>query len=83
MSGSAATLDLESIPTLAVDGGLEVRETNPPEPPPRGVAPVVFNGRIDPPGDEDRFQLVVTPGQKLQIDVEAADNGSASTACSR
>ncbi len=37
----------------------------------------MFNGRIDPPGDEDRFQLVVTPGQKLQIDVEAAENGSA------
>ena len=26
-------------------------------PPVRAVAPVVFNGRIDPPGDEDRFAL--------------------------
>jgi hypothetical protein len=45
--------------------------------PPRGVAPVVFNGRIEAPGDEDRFLLVATPGQVLRIAVHAADLGSA------
>ena len=36
-------------------------------------SPVVLNGRIDPAGDEDRFVLAVTPGQKLRIEVEAAE----------
>ena len=43
----------------------------------RAAVPVVLNGRIDPAGDEDRFVLVVTPGQKLRIAVEAAESGSA------
>ncbi len=45
--------------------------------PVRGAAPVVFNGRIDPAADEDRFVLSVTPGQTLRIRVEASDEGSA------
>lgn len=45
--------------------------------PPRGAAPVVFNGRIDSPGDEDSFHVVATPGQVLRIGVHAADLGSA------
>lgn len=43
----------------------------------RGVAPVVFNGRIDKPGDEDRFHIATTPGQVLRFRVHAADLGSA------
>ena len=39
--------------------------------------PVVLNGRIDPAGDEDRFVLAVTPGQKLRIEVDASEHGSA------
>jgi hypothetical protein len=39
--------------------------------------PVALNGRIDPAGDEDRFVLAVTPGQKLRIEVDASDYGSA------
>ena len=37
----------------------------------------VFNGRIEPKGDEDRFVVGVTPGQKLRIEVDAAELGSA------
>jgi hypothetical protein len=36
-----------------------------------------LNGRIDPPGDEDRFTLAVKPGQKLRAEVAAGDIGSA------
>src|SRR5262249_45763947 len=42
----------------------------------QAVAPVVFNGRIDPPGDEDRFLLTVTPGSRLRIKVQAYELGS-------
>ncbi len=48
----------------------------PPAPPVRAVAPVVFNGRIDPPGDEDRFVLAVTPGSRVRIKVQAYELGS-------
>ena len=52
----------------------ELREPADPEAPPvRGVAPVVFNGRLDQPGDEDRFLLAVTPGQVVRVQVHAAD----------
>ena len=30
--------------------------------PPIAIAPVVFNGRIDPPGEDDRFVIATTPG---------------------
>ena len=46
-------------------------------PPLQAVAPVVLNGRIDPPGDEDCFTLAVKPGQKLRAEVAAGDIGSA------
>lgn len=79
-------------PKLAIGGGLdaeipaplelsdlpELRESSQPTAPPvKGVAPVVFNGRIDPAGDEDRFTLAVTPGQTLRIRVDASEQGSA------
>lgn len=71
-------LDVESIPALVVDDLPELREPADPNARPiKAVAPVIFNGRIDPKGDEDRFTLVVVPGQKLRIDVTAADLGSA------
>ena len=44
---------------------------------PQSRGPVVFNGRIDPPGDEDRFVLAVTAGQRLHIEMEASKYGSA------
>jgi hypothetical protein len=56
----------------------ELREPLDPEAPPlRGVPPLIFNGRIDPAGDEDRFEVVVTPGQVLRVRAHAADLGSA------
>ena len=41
------------------------------------AAPVAINGRIDKPGQHDRFRLAVTPGQKLRFDVLARRAGSA------
>ena len=74
--GSGAT-DVESLHPRVVSRLPEIREpADPAEAPPKGVAPVVFNGRIDPPGDEDRFALAVTPGQKVRIKVEASRHGS-------
>ena len=49
----------------------------PAAPPALAVAPVVLNGRIDPAGDDDRFVLAVTPGQRLRIKVVAYEVGSA------
>ena len=37
----------------------------------------MFNGRVDPAGDDDRFVLAVTPGQRLRIKVVAYEVGSA------
>jgi hypothetical protein len=71
-------LDFESMPPLVVSSYSELREpADPAAAPVRAVAPVVFNGRIDPPGDEDRFALEVTPGTRVRIKVEAYDRGSA------
>jgi hypothetical protein len=71
-------LDVESLFPLEFSDVPEIREpANPAGPPIRAAAPVVFNGRIDPAGDEDRFTLAVTPGQALRIEVSAANLGSA------
>jgi hypothetical protein len=73
-----AAMDVESIVPLRVSEFAELREPDDAGAATvRAVPPVVFNGRIDPAGDEDRFGLVVTPGQKLRIEVEAAETGSA------
>jgi hypothetical protein len=75
---AAPGVDVESLTPLIVDRLPELREpADPGAPSVRAVAPVVFNGRIDPPGDEDRFVLAVTGGQRLQIAVEASQRGSA------
>ena len=75
---SARDLDFESMPPLVVSPYLELREpADPAAAPVRAVAPVAFNGRIDPPGDEDRFVLAVTPGSRVRIKVQAYDLGSA------
>jgi hypothetical protein len=72
------SLEVELPNPLEVSELPELREPAEPNAPPvRAVAPVVFNGRIDPPGDEDRFVLSVTPGQVLRVQVVAADLGSA------
>ena len=70
--------ELESLRPLLLSNVPEIREpTDPAEAPPRATAPVVFNGRLESPSDEDRFVLAVTPGQKLHIEVEASTYGSA------
>ncbi len=69
--------DVESLPPLVVSSYPELREpADRSDQPVRAVAPVVFNGRLDPAGDEDRFTVVVTPGDRLRITVRAADLGS-------
>jgi hypothetical protein len=71
-------LDVESLPPLIVDRLPELREpADPAAAPVKAVAPVIFNGRIDPPGDEDRFAVSVRGGQSLHIAVEASQHGSA------
>jgi hypothetical protein len=76
--GGGRTLDLESLSALVASSYPEIREPADPEAPPaRAVAPVVLNGRIDPAGDDDRFVLAVTPGQRLRIKVVAYEVGSA------
>jgi hypothetical protein len=77
-SPSDPVLDLESLLPVAVSRLAELREeTDPSAPPTRATAPVVFNGRIDPAGDDDRFVVAVTPGQRLHIAVGASAYGSA------
>ncbi|CAN5886090.1 hypothetical protein BH23PLA1_BH23PLA1_31300 [soil metagenome] len=67
------------LPTPLVIGDRpELREPADPDAPAlRATLPVVFNGRLDPAGDEDRFLLSVSPGQKIRLTVEAATLGSA------
>ena len=73
-----AVLDVESLPPLYVDVHPELREpADGAGPTLKAVAPVVFNGRIGKKGEEDKYIVVVVPGQKLHVDVEAADLGSA------
>ena len=69
--------DVEPIALFAVGDAPEIREpADEKAPAVKGIAPVAFNGRIDPAGDEDSFQLAVTPGQRLRIRVVAAELGS-------
>ena len=71
-------LDVESLPPIVVSHRPELREpADPNAPPVRAAVPVTLNGRLDPTGDEDRYVLAVTPGQKLRIEVDAAERGSA------
>jgi hypothetical protein len=75
---SDPVLDVESIPPLVVDRLPELREpVEPGSPTLKAFAPVVFNGRIGKRGEEDKYIVGVTPGQKLRIEVAAADLGSA------
>jgi len=79
-SSTAGTpvLDVESLGPLVASNYPEIREpADSSAPPPRAVAPVVLNGRIDPPGDDDQFVLATTPGQRLRINVQAYALGSA------
>jgi hypothetical protein len=72
------TYDVELPGPVEVSDYPELREpAQAGAPPVRGVAPVVFNGRLEKPGEEDRFLLAVTPGQVLKIQVHAADLSSA------
>ncbi len=74
----AADLDVESLPPLVISPYPEIREpADPGAAPPKAVAPVVLNGRIDPAGESDRFVIAATPGERMRIRVEAAEFGSA------
>jgi hypothetical protein len=79
MAGSGGEArEVESLGPLLVSELPELREpADPAAPPLRAAAPVALNGRIDPAGDEDRFTLAVAPGQRLRVEVEAAESGSA------
>ena len=71
-------LDLESLPPLVVSPYPELREpAGPDSAATKAIAPVVLNGRIDPPGEKDQFVIATTPGQRLRIRVEASEFGSA------
>src|SRR5579864_3631153 len=71
-------LELESAAPLVLSNLPELREpADASAPPLKAAPPVVLNGRIDPPGDEDRFVLSVSPGQKLRMRVLAAELDSA------
>ncbi len=75
---SGPGLDVESLQPLVTSSFPELREpADPTASPVKAVAPVVFNGRIDPPGDEDRYVLAVSAGQRLHVEVEASKYGSA------
>ncbi|WP_240906948.1 hypothetical protein [Paludisphaera rhizosphaerae] len=70
-------LDVESLRSLTVSDLPELREPVSPDAAPiRVAAPVVLNGRIDTPGDEDRFIVATSPGAKLKIHVDALRLGS-------
>ncbi|MDG3003800.1 hypothetical protein [Paludisphaera mucosa] len=70
-------LDVESLRPLVVSDAPEIREpADPAAAPVRVAAPVVLNGRIDTPGDEDRFVVATKPGAKLKIRVDAGRLGS-------
>jgi hypothetical protein len=82
MLGAAATggpiYDVESLAALLTTDYPELREpSDPASSPLHASAPVVLNGRIDPAGDEDRFVIASTPGQRMRIKVQASDFGSA------
>ena len=73
-----SAFEVEMSGPVHVDDLAELREsTDPTAPPVKGTPPVVFNGRIDAPGDDDRFAVAVTPGQSIRVEVHAADLGSA------
>jgi hypothetical protein len=78
IGGHEPNAEVELPGPLAVGDLPELREpADPAAAPLRAAVPVVLNGRIDPPGDEDRFVLAVSPGQLLRIQVQAAELGSA------
>ena len=78
LKAPSAPWDIEIPAVLDVSDYPELRESaDPNATPTKGVAPVVFNGRIDPAGDVDRFTLAVLPGQALRIRVDASELASA------
>ncbi len=77
-TGLSPVFDVESLAPLVVSPYPELREpAEPTAPVVRALPPVVLNGRIDPPGDEDRFVVATTPGQRLRVKVQAYELGSA------
>jgi hypothetical protein len=77
MRAGEPNYDVESLSPLVASSYPELREpADLSDHPVRAVAPVVFNGRLDPAVDEDRFSVVVTPGERLRTTVRAAELGS-------
>ncbi len=77
-AAGAPSLDVESLGALVCSPYPELREpADPGALPSQAAVPVVLNGRIDPPGDEDRFAIATTPGQRLRMRVQASELGSA------
>jgi hypothetical protein len=73
-----ARLDVEALPPLFVGDLPEfIERSNPDAPPAKLTPPLVFNGRIDPRSDEDRFIVIASPGERLRIDLAAQSLGSA------
>ncbi len=67
-------LDVESLHPLVTGAFPELREpVESSASPLKAAAPIVLNGRIDTPGDEDRFILAVSAGQRLHIEIEASE----------
>lgn len=71
-----ARLDIESLSPLIVGRLPELRESTEAGFVTTGAPPVVFNGRLDRPGETDRFKIAVAAGQRLAIKVQAASLGS-------
>ncbi len=72
-----AEYETEVLPTIEVGRIAELREPSTPS----GeilqvVPPITVNGRLRQPGEEDRFRVVVGPGQKLRISLTASSLGS-------
>ena len=66
-----------SRPRVIASNHAEIVEAPPADKPQEiPAAPVAINGRIDSPGQQDRYRLAVTPGASLRFDVVARRAGS-------
>jgi hypothetical protein len=65
-------------PRIIVSAHAEMTEParQPPQLPALSAAPVAISGQLLQPGEEDRYELPVQPGQKLQVEVFAQRAGS-------
>lgn len=75
-SGDVTFVSLPGSPALPLPFDVgehpEVREPVPAE----LTAPVTINGRLEKPGEVDRYKLNVTPGERLMVEVRARELGT-------